>query len=61
MAPSMRCDLTRPWWVRAGIDNVLNRQSPTSFGSQGLWNYGTKPMYANIWGRTLKPSSSHPF
>lgn len=58
---SMRYELTRQWRMRVGIDNVFNRQSPTSFGSQGLWNYGTNPMYANIWGRTLKLSSTYQF
>ena len=58
---SMRYELDRQWKLRVGVDNVFNRPSPTSFGTQSLWNYGTNPMYANVWGRTVKLSTTYQF
>ena len=58
---SMRYELSKQWKVRVGVENVFNRQPPLSFGSQVPWNFGTNPMYASLWGRTLNLATSYQF
>lgn len=58
---SMRYEIDRKWRVRAGMENIFNRQSPLSFGTQVPWNFGTNPMYASLWGRTLNLSTTYQF
>lgn len=58
---SMRYELSKQWKVRVGVENVFNRQPPLSFGSQVPWNFGTNPMYASLWGRTLNLATTYQF
>ena len=47
--------------VRLGIENALNRRAPLDFGFTSSFNYGTNPMLANVWGRTVHLSMTHRF
>lgn len=47
--------------VRLGIENALNRRAPIDFGFTSSFNYGTNPMLANVWGRTVYLSMTHRF
>ncbi len=47
--------------VRLGIENALNRRAPIDFGFTSSFNYGTNPMLANVWGRTVNLSVTHRF
>lgn len=58
---SMSHEISREIRLRMGIDNLFNRQSPLSFGSPGIWNFGTNPMYASIAGRTVILSATYLF
>lgn len=46
---------------RVGIENALNRQAPFDISYSLSTNYGTNPMQANVWGRTLNMSMTHRF
>lgn len=58
---SLRYDVSKKWKVRAGIDNVFDTKSPVTFGVSSLWNYGTNPQYANLYGRTINVGTSYQF
>ncbi|WP_291935314.1 TonB-dependent receptor [Limnohabitans sp.] len=47
--------------LRLGIENALNRRAPLDFGFTTSFNYGTNPMLANVWGRTVNLSMTHRF
>lgn len=46
---------------RLGIENVFNRQAPLDFGFTSSYNFGTNPLLANVWGRTVNLSLTHRF
>jgi iron complex outermembrane receptor protein len=46
---------------RVGIENALNRQAPFDISYSLSTNYGTNPMQAHVWGRTLNLSMTHRF
>lgn len=47
--------------LRLGVENAFNRPAPLDFGFTTSVNYGTNPMLANVWGRTLHLSLTHRF
>lgn len=47
--------------VRLGIENALNHRAPLDFGFTTSFNYGTNPLLANVWGRTVNLSMTHRF
>ncbi len=47
--------------LRFGIENVFNRNAPLDLSYASSVNFGTNPMLANVWGRTVHLSMTHRF
>jgi iron complex outermembrane receptor protein len=48
--------------MRVGIENIFNRSAPLDFVAyKATFNFGTNPLLANVWGRTLNLSLTHRF
>lgn len=58
---AVRRDIDRQLQLRLALENVLNRRSPLSFGASSYWNFGTNPMYASLWGRTVSLAAHYRF
>lgn len=47
--------------VKFGIENALNRKAPLDIAYSTSFNFGTNPLLANVWGRTVNLSVTHRF
>ena len=43
------------------VENVFNRQAPLDLAMTSSFNFGTNPLLANVWGRTVNLSFTHRF
>ena len=47
--------------IRVMVENVFNRQAPLDLAMTSSFNFGTNPLLANVWGRTVNLSFTHRF
>lgn len=58
---AVRHEISRQWQVMFGVENILNREAPLSFGTYNPLLFGTNPMYASLWGRTVNLAATYRF
>lgn len=58
---AVRHEVSRQWQLMLGVENLFNQKSPLSFGTYNPLLFGTNPMYASLWGRTVNLAATYRF